>query len=86
MKLKEDFVVQELGSTQFLVSMNPEAFRGFMRSNETAGAIVDLLKKETTREKVIASMLEAYDAPEEVVAKDVDSILDKLRSIHALEE
>ena len=86
MKLKSEFVTHELDGVQFLISMDQNAFHGFMRSNETAAFIVDQLKTDTTREAVIAAVEEAYDAPEGVIGKDVDRILEQLRSIDALEE
>lgn len=86
MRLKKSFICQELGQTRFLVSMDPENFRGFMRGNETTGFILDRLSQEISREDLIRAIAEEYDAPEDVIARDTDSILDKLRSMNALEE
>ena len=86
MKLKSDFITQEIDDTQFLVPVGAESFSGIVRSNKTAAFIVDCLKEETTREEVIAKMKAKYNAPEDVLSADVDKILGKLRSINALDE
>ena len=80
MKLKTNFVTQEIEGTQFLVPLGREDFHG------TAAFIVDCLKEETTPEKIVDAMCSLYKAPRETIAADVEEILNKLRSIHALEE
>lgn len=86
MKLKEDFITQEIDDTQFLVPIGAEAFQGIVRSNKTAAFIVDCLKEETTEKAIVDKMCAKYDAPRETIAADVKEILDTLRGIHALEE
>ena len=86
MKLKEDFITQDIDGTQFLVSVGAETFSGVVRSNKTAAFIVDCLKKETTKEQIVDAMCAKYDAPRDTIAADVKEILDTLRKINALEE
>uniref|UniRef100_I5AUZ4 Coenzyme PQQ synthesis protein D (PqqD) n=1 Tax=Eubacterium cellulosolvens (strain ATCC 43171 / JCM 9499 / 6) TaxID=633697 RepID=I5AUZ4_EUBC6 len=84
MKLKEGFVTQEIGGRQVMVAVNGEAFNGMVRSNETAGYIVSLLKNDTTKEEIVKAMLREFDASEEQVSKDVDMVITKLREIGAI--
>ena len=86
MKLKTDFITQDIDDTQFLVPIGAEAFSGIVRSNKTAAFIVDCLKEETTEEKIVDAMCAKYDAPRQVIAADVKEILATLRRINALEE
>lgn len=85
-KLKSGFISQTLDDTQFLVPMAGEAFSGVVRSNETAAFIVDLLREETTEEKIVDAMWEQYDASREQIATDVHEVLSVLRGINALDE
>jgi hypothetical protein len=62
------------------------SFNGMVRSNKTAAFIIDLLKEETTKENIVAAMLESYDAEEQVISADVDKVIDALRSIGAIDE
>ena len=86
MKLKSEFIVQDIEDTQFLVPVGHEAFSGIVRSNKTAAFIVNCLKEETTAEKIVDAMWAQYDAPRETIASDVEEILNTLREINAIEE
>jgi hypothetical protein len=86
MKLKEGFVTHEMGDQQIMVGIGSTNFSGMVRSNPTAGFIVECLKTPVTRDEIIEKMLEKYDVTRDVVAADVDKILNKLRSINALDE
>lgn len=85
MKLKSDFITQMIDGTQFLVPITGN-FSGIARSNSSAAFIVNLLKEETTEEKIVDAMCRKYDADRATIAADVREILDKLRKIKALEE
>lgn len=86
MKLKEDFIIQDIDGVQFMVPVGGEAFNGIVRSNETAAFIVDCLKEETTVDAIVDRMCAEYDASRETIAADVAEIINTLRGIHALEE
>ena len=86
MKLNKQFVTKNIGDTQVMVAVGSAAFSGVVRSNKTAAFVVDQLKEDTTKEKIVAAMLEKYEVTEERASADVDRILEKLRSIGALEE
>ena len=86
MKLKKQFVTKDMGDTQVMVAVGGAAFSGVVRSNSTAAFIVDLLKEETTKERIVAAMLERYDVSAEKASADVEKVLDTLRGIGALDE
>ena len=86
MKLKEDFILHETNGQQVMVSTGASSFSGLVRTNKTAAFILECLKEETTEDGIVKAMLEKYDAPEELIRRDVARILDKLRSIGAISE
>ncbi|MGN1481192.1 PqqD family protein [Porcipelethomonas sp.] len=86
MKLKEGFITHQTGDEQIMVSAGNTKFNGLVRSNSTAAFIVDCLKSDTTENEIVSKMLKKYDAPEEVLSSDVKKIIDKLRSIGAIDE
>ena len=51
-----------------------------------AAFIVECLKTDSTKEQIVEAMYEKYDAPKDVLQKDVESIVEKLRGIGAIEE
>ena len=45
-----------------------------------------MLKEGTTKEELLQKLADTYDAPVEKLEADLDKILEKLRSIDAIEE
>ncbi len=86
MKLKDGFITRQTDGEQIMVSVGDTKFSGLVRSNKTAAFIVDCLKSETTKEAIVNAMAEKYDAPKDILERDVGGILEKLRSIGALDE
>ncbi len=86
MKLKSNFITQDIEDTQFLVPVGAESFSGMVRNNKTAAFIVNCLKEDTTEEAIVDAMCSQYDAPRDIIAADVKEALNTLRSVNALEE
>jgi hypothetical protein len=57
-----------------------------VRSNSTAAYIIDCLKEEISRENLAEKLVARYDAPREIIERDLDKILASLRQIGALDE
>ena len=85
MKLKESYITHDSDGEQILLDTS-SSFAGLIRNNKTAAFIVECLKEDTTQEKIVEAMFEKYDAPKEVLAKDVSDVIEKLRKVGALEE
>lgn len=85
MKLKNEFITHETDGEQIMVSAGT-SFNGIVKSNKTAAFIVNCLKTDTTPAKIIEKMLVQYDVSKETITTDVQKIIDKLRSIGALDE
>lgn len=86
MKLNSNFITQDFDNEQIMVSTDTSGFSGLVRSNDTAAFIVNCLKKDTTKEEIVEAVYDKYDANRETIAKSVDEILGKLRSIGALDD
>ena len=86
MKLSNLFITHEVDGSMILVPTGAAEFSGVVKGNRTLSTIVCLLKEDTTREQIIASMKERYDAPEGAIERDVDKVLGELRKIGALDE
>ena len=85
MKLKDTIVSHITNGEQILVDVS-SSFSGLIRSNKTAAFIVDQLKSETTLDAIVDAMFEKYDAPKEVLRRDAQAVIDKLRSVGAIDE
>lgn len=86
MKLKKEFIAHDTGTESLLVPTGGAGFSGLVRGNKTLGAILALLKEDTTEKAIVAAMKERFDAPEDVIARDVKKALSELRKIEALDE
>ena len=85
MKLKDTYITHDSDGEQILLDTS-SSFAGLIRNNKTAAFIVECLKEETTEEKIAEVMFEKYDAPKDVLAKDVSEVIEKLRKVGALDE
>lgn len=88
MKLHNGFITYSTGGEQIMVAAGnaSAAFRGMVRSNETAAYIIDCLKEEISREALLEKLCARYDAPTEVIDRDLERVLESLRRIGALDE
>lgn len=85
MKLKQGFITHEIAGEAMLVPTGSAAFSGLVRGNKTLGAILELLKTETTEAEIVAALRARFDAPEGAVENDVKKALAELRKIGAID-
>ena len=87
MKLNQAFLLHNAGDGEsILVPTGATGFSGVVRGNRTLGAVLELLKEETSQTKLVAAMKARFDAPEGAIEKDVAKVLAELRKIGALDE
>ena len=85
MKLKDTYITHDSDGEQILLDTS-SSFAGLIRNNKTAALIVECLKEDITEENIVEAMFEKYDAPKDVLAKDVSDVIEKLRKVGALDE
>ena len=73
MKLKDTYITHDSDGEQLLLDTS-SSFAGLIRNNKTAALIVEWLKDDTTQEKIVEAVFEKYDAPKDVLAKDVSEV------------
>ena len=87
MKLKDEYVLYEAREDEMIaVATGSEAkhFKGLIRTNESASFIMNCLKEDTTVEEILNKMKEEYDADDEILLRDINIVIEKLKSIDAL--
>jgi len=85
MKLNSGFITHSDGDDKLLVSTGATKFSGLVRSNPTAGFIIDCLEEETTEDAIVAKMLKKWDVSEEIARRDVQKIVKQLKGIGAID-
>lgn len=86
MKLRDGFITHESNGEHITVTAGNTAFNGMIRSNSTAGFIVECLKSDVTKEDIVEKLLAKYDAAREQIETDVEKVLEQLRSIGAIDD
>ncbi len=87
MKVKENFILREIkkasGESSFIViavGKTAETFKGYLTLNDSGAFIYKMLEKgvESVNE-IVASMKKEYDAPTEIIEKDVLNVVKILK-------
>lgn len=89
MKLKEDYILYNASEDETIaVATGDEAenFKGLLRANKTAGAIMEFLKEDVSLDDLVSKMAERFDADKETIKEDIKPVLEQLRSVGAIEE
>lgn len=85
MKLKDSFITHMSNGEQILVDVSGE-FSGLIRNNESAARIVDCLKTSTSVSKIVEQLSLEYEVSNEELESAVKTVIDKLRSVGAIDE
>lgn len=81
MKLKYNFVFQKVGEAYIGVSVleDAEKYPGMLILNESSRDIAEKLRREISREELIAEVMEEYDGDRDEITEWVDEVLDFLK-------
>lgn len=88
MKIKEGFVLEKVGSSYLAVAVGAAAknFQGLIRTNETGAFMWNIVKdNDKTAEELVEALSIEYDAPRDVLLRDVLSFEKQLREAGILE-
>lgn len=88
MKLKCNLAIQQVTDFWAAVPVGKDAknYRCVISLNETAKDIVELLRDDITLEALVERMLALYDVPADDLRRDIDGVLDQLRTENLLAE
>lgn len=81
MKLKHTFEMMEIDEQQMAVPVGDgaDAFHGILKLNQSAAAILNLLKEDTTEEEIVGKLKETYDSSEEEIRTYVHDYVEELK-------
>jgi hypothetical protein len=88
MRIKSGFIIREIAGSPVIIPIGERVidYKGMMLPNETGAFLWRELQNETTFERLLQSMLDAYDVEEATASADIEEFLNELRSVGALEE
>lgn len=81
MKLKYTFEMMEVDEQTMAVPVGDgaEKFHGILKLNDSAAAILELLKEDTTLEAVTEKLLEQFDSSKEEMEEYVTDYVNQLK-------
>ena len=89
MKIRDELTLQKDGDQYFLVENGDEEKALFIDSNSTASFVLDILAQSNgnvTQEDIIEQIIKCYDVEREIIEKDLEALVDKMRVAGILEE
>ena len=87
MKLREGYLLRKVAGKNIVVSVGSDVeFNGMLTLNDTGVFFWELLKNDTTKEEMLAKILEEYDVSVDEASGDLDDFLTKLKEAKLLEE
>ena len=86
MKLNSGFITHNDGEDKLIVSTGATNFSGLVRSNPTAGFIIECLESETNEDEIVKKMQEQWDVTDEIARRDVKKIVGQLKEIGAIDD
>jgi hypothetical protein len=87
LKVKSEYILRELAGQNIVVPVGSEAvnFNGIMTLNGSGKRLFKKLQEETTKEELIALILDHYEVCIEQAKADVEAFIKKLESNNILE-
>lgn len=88
MKLNENYVLKTVAGTPVVVPVGDAVnnIKGMITLNGPAELIWKALEQGKTYEEIVVQLKSEYDAPEDVLRKDLTAFLEKLENYKILEK
>lgn len=88
MKIKEGFVLRELGGQNVVVPLGKASknFNGVIYLNETGAFLFKQLKENKNEEELLSLLLNEYEIDENTAKKDLDIFIHQLKEGKLLDE
>ena len=81
-KIKKGFILREVSGSYIVVAVGAASkdFKGLITLNETGAFLWERLANGNTKEGLVEALLNEYEAPKEVIEKDVDDFLNMVKN------
>lgn len=86
MKLKYEFVINEVADNMMAVAVDSDEFAGMVRLNKTGAYIFELLKNDVSEDEIVEALQAKYDATEENLRQTVRGFIESLEKAGVIEK
>ena len=87
MKIKQGFILSKIGNDTVAIATGElsRTFSGVIMLNGTGVFLWERLQQDTTREQLVADMLEHYDVSRAEATEDINKFIEQLKAGGVLE-
>ena len=87
MKIKQGFILSQIGNDNVAIATGElsRTFSGVIMLNGTGVFLWERLQQDTTREQLVADMLEHYDVSRAEATEDINTFIEQLKAGGVLE-
>jgi hypothetical protein len=88
MKIKDGYMIRPMGDCYIVVSVeeSEDEFDGLITINNSGKFIWELLQSNISYEEILQKLIDSYDAPENIIKKDLDKFLENAKNARLIEE
>lgn len=88
MKIKDGFVLREVAGNNVVIGVGKtmQNFNGVLTLSGSGSLLWKKLEAGADKDELTEALLKEYEVDRETASKDIDSFLDKIRSVNLLEE
>ncbi len=87
MKIRDGFITRKIGDTYYAVSFDSSSSigNGMLKLSDSAYFIWQMLETGSDEAAILASMKENFDAPEDILKRDISSFTARLAELGIIE-
>lgn len=88
MKIKEGFVLREVAGNDVVIGVGTtmKEFNGVLTLSGSGKLLWKKLESGADKEELVYLILSSYDVDEQTARRDIDTFIEKIRSINVLED
>ena len=88
MKIKENYVMREVAGQAIVIAIGEESgrFKGMINLNRTGRDVWTCLKNGMGLNETVKEIVDKYEVDSNIVAQDVEKMVDKLYKVGVLEK
>ena len=88
MKIKSGYILKDVAGSKIVMAIGEEStkFNGIITFNEVGAEVFTMLDGTKSVEEIVAKIAKDYEAPYEIVAEDVNKLIEKMRNQGLIED
>lgn len=88
MKIKDGYILKKVAGENIVIATGNArlSFNGIITFNEVGAEVFNMLDGTRTTEQIVEKIASLYNAPKEIIAADIEKLIEKMKKQGLLEE